>query len=118
LRSILDSFLTLDPTKKDAETVKKTIQSTEELLEKMKQEEKEGKYFGPYFNTSASYYVKVLEKISTVGNGYIKKELDRIDNIIGKGQLQSHLLDNLMIRKNILTYFNLVELIRIEKNKL
>lgn len=52
----------------------------------------------------AEYYVKVSEKLSK-NQGYVEKELTRLEGIIKKGGLAPEKLDDLISRSNILRKF-------------
>ncbi|KAF2676031.1 disulfide isomerase [Lentithecium fluviatile CBS 122367] len=52
----------------------------------------------------AQYYVKVFDKISK-NEGYVEKELKRLQGLIGKGNLAQEKLDDLTSRSNILRRF-------------
>lgn len=53
----------------------------------------------------AVYYVKVLEKLGK-GQGYVQKELNRLEGLIKKGGLAPEKLDDLTSRSNILRSFS------------
>lgn len=52
----------------------------------------------------AEYYVKVFEKLSK-SEGYVQKELGRLDGLIKKGGLAPEKLDDIVSRSNILRTF-------------
>ena len=52
----------------------------------------------------ATYYVKVFEKL-TKSDGYVQKEIARLNNILNKGGLAPAKMDDIIIRKNILSKF-------------
>jgi protein disulfide-isomerase A6 len=55
-------------------------------------------------DTYAAYYVKVFEKLAK-SEGYVQKELARLSNILNKGGLAPAKMDDITIRKNILSKF-------------
>ena len=55
-------------------------------------------------DTYATYYVKVFEKLAK-SEGYAQKELARLNNILNKGGLAPAKMDDITIRKNILSKF-------------
>ena len=52
----------------------------------------------------SQYYIKVLEKLGK-SQGYAKKELARLENLVKKGGLAPEKLDDLVSRSNILRRF-------------
>ena len=52
----------------------------------------------------AQYYIKVIEKL-TKNEGYVQKELARLESILKKGSLALEKVDDLTIRANILRRF-------------
>ena len=52
----------------------------------------------------AEYYVRVFDKLSK-NEGYVQKELTRLENMVGKGGLVSTKLDELTVKINILRKF-------------
>jgi protein disulfide-isomerase A6 len=52
----------------------------------------------------AQYYVKVIERL-TKSEGYVQKELTRLESILKKGGLAAEKVDDLTIRANILRKF-------------
>ncbi|KAI9798258.1 MAG: hypothetical protein M1825_005391 [Sarcosagium campestre] len=54
---------------------------------------------------SAEYYLKVTEKLSK-NQGYVEKELARLQGLLKKGGLAPEKVDDLTIRKNILSRFS------------
>ena len=55
-------------------------------------------------NKYAEYYIKVADKLST-NNGYVDKELTRLEGLIKKGGLAPEKVDDLTSRSNILKKF-------------
>ncbi|EDQ89759.1 uncharacterized protein MONBRDRAFT_20807 [Monosiga brevicollis MX1] len=53
----------------------------------------------------AKYYVKVMEKIKSDGDGYAAKELERLQRILDGGNVKTDRKDNFFIRRNILKQF-------------
>ncbi|KAI5807015.1 disulfide isomerase-like protein [Geopyxis carbonaria] len=53
---------------------------------------------------SAAYYVKALEKLSA-NEGYVEKELKRLQGLLSKGGLAPSKVDEISIKKNILSLF-------------
>lgn len=56
-------------------------------------------------DTYAVYYVKVLDKLGK-SQGYVEKELARLDGLVKKGGLAPAKLDDLISRSNILRKFS------------
>ena len=53
----------------------------------------------------AQYYIKVTEKLKD-SEGYVSKELARLNKILAKGGLAPEKLDDLVSRSNILRQFS------------
>ncbi|KAL9640420.1 MAG: hypothetical protein Q9164_000302 [Protoblastenia rupestris] len=64
-------------------------------------------------NKYAEYYIKVSDKLST-NNGYVDKELTRLEGLIKKGGLAPEKVDDLTSRSNILKKFKGEELLKEE----
>ncbi|KAI8829185.1 thioredoxin-like protein [Chytriomyces cf. hyalinus JEL632] len=56
-------------------------------------------------NPYASYYFKVMEKISKDGEAYLAKEIARLEKIVAAGSTTPEKRDNFEIRRNILRAF-------------
>ena len=59
------------------------------------------------------YYIKIFEKLSK-SQGYVDKELTRIQNLLRKGGLAPEKLDDLVSRSNILRKFSSTNMLREE----
>lgn len=55
----------------------------------------------------ASYYGKALAKVIKVGDGYMDKEIARLNKLIEGAGTTPDKIDNFYLRKNILTTFKL-----------
>ena len=54
---------------------------------------------------AASYYLKVMERISEKGSGWVQKEIERLDRIISKGNIPSDTSEAMSKRLNVLASF-------------
>lgn len=64
--------------------------------------------------SSSTFYVKIMQKISTEGNGYIDRELQRTKQLIASGAIDDEKLDDFRIRRNILLKFAQVGQVRLK----
>ncbi|KAJ3406338.1 hypothetical protein HDV05_006063 [Chytridiales sp. JEL 0842] len=72
-------------------------QRAETLAEAKKSKKAASKY--------GKYYIKVMEKISEKGDGYVEKEISRLSKIAESGTTTLEKKDDFLIRKNILGSF-------------
>jgi N-methylhydantoinase B/oxoprolinase/acetone carboxylase alpha subunit len=55
----------------------------------------------------SKYYLQFMKKIESNGNDYVKKELKRLESVLGKkDQMSGEKIDSFYIRKNILRSFD------------
>ena len=57
--------------------------------------------------SDSKYYLQFMKKIEKNGNDYVKKELKRLESVLGKkDQMSGEKIDSFYIRKNILRSFD------------